>query len=269
MTISYVSRTTWLQKETIKLFLLLFLAIQISSCSSDSNANSNQKITIAAAGNLAPLTAELGACFKSETGIDCDFVNGSSGKLCAQIENGAPYDILLAADMDYPQRLYENGLCFAPPQVYATGQLIIWAESKENLDLAKLTSQNISKIGIANIKTAPYGTAAYKFLQKRGLWNQLEPKFVYGENISQVNMYIELDNVQVAFTSSSALNGPLKGRGHWRPIIDNEDCRIPQGMVLLKNGNHPTANTELFQKFICGDKAQKIFEKYGYLLPEE
>ncbi len=118
---------------------------------------------------------EIIETFELTTGIDCELILGSSGKLSAQITNGAPYDIFVSADTDYPQALYENGMCEDPPRVYAEGNLVLWTV-KENWEanMELLASDSVIKIAIANPTLAPYGVAALEVFENLGVYSDIE-----------------------------------------------------------------------------------------------
>ncbi|RYE15656.1 MAG: molybdate ABC transporter substrate-binding protein, partial [Sphingobacteriales bacterium] len=121
-----------------------------------------QQLTVAAAANLQAVMPILQADFKKRTGISADIIIGSSGKLVAQISNGAPYDVFLSADMELPEKLYKDGATLAKPVIYATGSLIICSINKKSLTNWQqvLTDPQVKKIAIANPSVAPYGAAA-------------------------------------------------------------------------------------------------------------
>ena len=147
------------------------------------------ELTIAVAANVQYPFEELESIFEKETGITVEPVIGSSGKLTAQIENGAPFDILISADTDYPEALHEKGLTYNDPTVYGYGRLVIW--TMNDLDLSQgidvSTDAGVRKIAIASPKTAPYGRQAVNALKFYGVYDEVLGKLVYGESIAQVN----------------------------------------------------------------------------------
>src|SRR3954462_397194 len=151
-----------------------------------------QQLHIAVAANAQFVANKLKEAFKKETGINAVLTIGSSGKLTAQIEQGAPFNVFLSADMKYPEELYSKGLTTGKPQVYAYGALVLWAIKDSNLakDLSTLLNKDLKKIAIANPKLAPYGEAAVQALTKQNLLSRVQQKVVYGESIAQVNQYL-------------------------------------------------------------------------------
>jgi len=148
--------------------------------------NNSKKIVIATSANMQPTMHELTEQFVKETGVECQVVVSSSGKLTAQIKEGAPYDIFVSADMKYPQEVYNYGKAYAPPQVYAYGKLVLWTLGEEvEPVLDSETLESIGHFAITNPKTAPYGVAAIEVLNKTGLLEDAEDKLVYGCSADQ------------------------------------------------------------------------------------
>jgi len=243
---------------------LVSLVVQTISCEN----NTPQKITIATAANAQFAINELVDTFTHQTNIDCDIIVSSSGKLTAQISEGAPYDLLISADMKYPESLHTKGKTLAPPRVYAYGKLVLWSRNK-NIDLSiqNLQNQQIKYIAIANPKTAPYGAAALETLQKQDIYTTIKDKLVYGESISQVNQFVYSGTADVGFTAMSVVLSPrMKNEGIWTEIEAKNHAPIAQGAALISRKNaHPDATR--FYEFLFSPKAKKILKKYGYVTP--
>lgn len=228
-----------------------------------------QSLKVAAAANLQSVIKILGADFSKRTGITIEPIVGSSGKLVAQISNGAPYDVFLSADMEFPQKLAQNGFAERPPVVYALGSLIIC--STKNLDLKNwtklITTTQIEKIAIANAAIAPYGRAAEESLRKFDLLDKVKTKIVYGESISQVNTYITTGVVTLGFTSLSLVKDPANtAKLNWQLVDTKSYAPIQQGMVLLKKAANKQ-RAEQFYRYLLSAPAKNILKKYGYILP--
>ncbi len=228
-------------------------------------------LTVAAAANVQFTVEELRNAFEQETGLRVETVIGSSGKLTTQIENGAPFDIFLSADMDYPETLYKEGLAYKEPKVYAYGTLVLWTVN-ENLDLSKgivvLTDPLVRKIAIANPKNAPYGRKAVDALKFSHLYQEVNKKLVYGENITQASQFIVAQAADIGFTAKSiVLSSEMSGKGKWVEVDPQSYERIAQGVVILTYAKkeHLSA-TEKFYNFLFSDKGKEIFKKYGYIL---
>jgi molybdate transport system substrate-binding protein len=227
-----------------------------------------QTIRIAAAANLQSVMEVLQKDFKQKTGIIIEPVIGSSGKLVAQISNGAPFDVFLSADMSFPETLFKNGSATKEPVVYAAGSLIICSSQNirfNNWDRLLMTAR-IKKIAIANPAIAPYGKAAQELLEGKGILDELKSKMVYGESISQVNTYITTGVVDIGFTTQALIKDAGNKTQLYYKIIDPKEYQpILQGMVLLKHGaGNPDAVK--FYQYILSPAAKKIFTEYGYRL---
>lgn len=229
-----------------------------------------QTIKVAAAANLQSVIEVLGKDFQKITGSAIEPIIGSSGKLVAQISNGAPYDVFLSADMDFPAKLAKDGFTDKPPVVYALGSLIVC--SMQALDLKHwanlITTDNVVKIAIANAAIAPYGRAAEETLQKLNLLDKVKPKLVYGESISQVNTYITTGVVALGFTTQSLVMDPANTtKLNWQVIDPKTYAPIQQGMVLLKHADGNSAQALKFYQYMLSAPAKAILKKYGYIIP--
>lgn len=232
---------------------------------------SQKRITVAAASNVQFVLQEIKKDFEKETGISVNIILNSSGKLTAQIKEGAPYDAFVSADMKYPQELYSSGFATAAPKVYANGVLVLWTtrtDLKPLADLKLLTTGAIKKIAIPNPRTAPYGAAAEEAMKYNQVYDQVKDKLVFGESISQTNQYIISRSADVGFTAKSiVLSNEMKGRGVWVDVDIKSYSPIQQGAVILKHGNE--TNKEASQKFynyLYSAQAKNVFKKYGYLV---
>ncbi|MFD1258616.1 molybdate ABC transporter substrate-binding protein [Mucilaginibacter terrae] len=229
-----------------------------------------QKLRIAVAANAQFVAEVLAKEFKQQTGVEAELIVSSSGKLTAQIEQGAPFDVFLSADMKYPQALYNKQLTAAKPEIYAYGTLVMW--SKKEISLLKglnaLTDPAIQKIAIANAVLAPYGEAAEQAIERSGLLAKLKPKLVYGESIAQVDQYLLTGVVDVAFTAkSTVLNPAQKYKGNWKEVDNKLYKPIAQGVVVLKTSiGENLKQAKKFYNFLFDVKAKQIFKKYGYKL---
>jgi molybdate transport system substrate-binding protein len=225
-----------------------------------------QNLKVAIAANLQPVMKVLQKDFKQRTGITIDAISGPSGNLAAQVQNGAPFDIFLSADTKFPANLYKSGYALKAPVVYAGGVLIICSTKKLNLKNwpGLLTSTDVEKIAIGNPAIAPYGKAAEAALKKAGIYDQIKPKIVLGESITQVNTYISTGAVQIGFTTLAfAREVKNKFLLTYALVDPNTYSPIQQGMVLLKHAEH-NSNAEKFYQYILSAPAKKIFKVYGY-----
>jgi len=227
-----------------------------------------EKLTIATAANMQFVMSELTTSFERETGIPCDFIVGSSGKLTAQIKEGAPFDLFVSADMKYPMELYNSNNTGSEPEIFAYGSLVLWT-MHEGIEpsIENLTSEKINHIGLANPKTAPYGQAAVEVIEHYKLMDTLKNKLAYGESISQTNQFIVSKAADVGFTAKSVVLSPqMKNKGHWTAISANLHSPIAQGVIVLKNRESQIENAKRFQDFLLSEKSNKILIKFGYSL---
>lgn len=246
----------------IGLFLLLLF-----SCKEDES----KKITIAAAANMQFVMQELVANFSMNTGIECDLVISSSGKLTAQIIEGAPYDIFAAANMKYPELVYSEGLSANPPEIYAYGKLVLWTTDPA-LDpgLDVLLDESVDKIAIANPQTAPYGEAAVQVLRNYQLLDTLENKLVYGESIAQTNQFIVTRAASLGFTALSiVLSDAMKTEGKWIALPEDSYKPIAQGALLISRKKTANGSAEKFYTYLFSEEAGKILEEFGYSKNEQ
>jgi len=218
-----------------KILALVFFILLgfFSSCKTEKK----DSLRIAVASNLQFVITDLVDAFFEKTGIDSEVVIGSSGKLMAQIVEGAPFDLLLSADVKYPNELYDQGFTLDQPEVYAYGSLILWTV-KEGLkpSLDSLISRQIKYVAVGNPKTAPYGVAALQVLKNTEMYGYISDKIVLGESISQTNQFIISQAADVGFTSKSVvLSSKMINRGSWIEIDEELYEPMAQAIVVLKN----------------------------------
>ena len=175
-------------------------------------------LSVAVAANMQYVFADIKTEFKKETGHELSASYSSSGKFATQIVNGAPFDVFLSADMEYPEYLYAKGFASAAPKVYAYGSLVLW--SMKDLDLRQwqtlLADDRVKKIALPNPKTAPYGREAMRVLTFYKLGDKVSDKLVFGESISQTNQYIHSGAVELGFTAKSIVtSSEMTGQGKW------------------------------------------------------
>jgi molybdate transport system substrate-binding protein len=193
--------------KQLSIICSLLMTISIAAgCKSRSLPSGNlesQGLTIAAASNLTDAFAEIGPRFTSKTGVHVVFSFGATADLAKQIENGAPFDVFAAADTEHVEQLEHKGLLTPGTRaLYARGRLVMWLPPGSNLKAQRIqdiTAKEFERIAIAKPDVAPYGRAAVESLQKLGIWNQIETRVVYGQNVSQTKQYAGTGNAEVAF----------------------------------------------------------------------
>ena len=209
---------------------------------------------------------ELVDDFKLRTNIDCDLVIGSSGKLTAQITEGAPYNLFVAANMMYPEYIHSEGLSPSPPEIYAYGKLVLWSvDPTVNPSLDLLKSDVVDKIAIANPQTAPYGEAAIEVLKHHSLLDSVKHKLVYGESIAQTNQFIVTGAAKIGFTSLSVVSSELmRSKGKWMLIEKEEYNSIAQGVALISRDDEMDELAMKFYSYLFSEEASLILEEFGY-----
>ncbi len=247
----------------IKLFLTLLLFSTYSMAGT---------IKVAVAANVSYAMDELKKEFYShypDTKVQVTL--GSSGKLTAQIKNGAPYEVFMSANMKYPEALYNDKLATTKPLVYIQGSLAYLSNKKQDFTtgMELLKSNKIVKIAFANPKTAPYGKAAEEAMKNAGVYESVKEKFVFAESISQTVTYT-VTATDIGFIAKSSLYSPQMARFkegiNWADVDGELYTPINQGIVILKAGQN-SAEVKAFYDFILSEKAQKIFRDFGYLIP--
>jgi molybdate transport system substrate-binding protein len=230
--------------------------------------------TIAAAANLNFALAEVANQFARHGGARVDLVFGASGALTRQIQDGAPFEMFLAADEEFPNRLAAAGLTRDAGVVYAVGRLVIFAPTgsplspDERLDgLARsLRAGEVRRFAIANPEVAPYGRAAEAVLRKRGLWESLGPSLVLGDTIAQAAQFATTGNAAGGIIAYSLVLAPgLSARGTYALLPDTDHPPLRQRMVLLKRAG-PVA--ERFFQYVQEPAAQAILRRYGFEVPK-
>lgn len=224
------------------------------------------KLRIAVAANLQFAIQELADDFSQRSGVECEIIISSSGKLTAQIIEGAPFDLLLSADMKYPQELYDRKFTLFQPDIYAYGNLILWTLHEDvEPELEFLLSEQITHIAIGNPKTAPYGVSAMEVLRKFGIEEAVQKKLVYGESIAQTNQFIISRSVDLGFTSKSVvMSSQMKDRGQWSEIDKDLYSPMAQGMVVLNSRKSFESKAIKFRDYVLSSEGKEILHKFGY-----
>ena len=215
------------------------------------------ELLVASASDMAPLAPALEAAFRQATGHQVRFTFASSGSLARQIENGAPFDVFLAAGESYARDLVAAGQAQdSSITVYALGRIGLWSHSGTILQLNALKSAQVKHVAIANPQHAPYGAAAQQALEGQGLWKQLEAKLVFGENVRQALQFAESGNADAVITSWTL----LKGRGVLLPAEFHAPIR--QTGVVLKSSSQQEA-ARAFLAYLVSPSGQSILTAGG------
>jgi molybdate transport system substrate-binding protein len=254
-----ISRSVWVELAVVALLAASSLFGQTT-------------LTIAAAANLQPAVKEIAEKFEKKSGTHVALVFGSSGNLTTQIENGAPYDVFLSADMSYPERLASGGLGIRESlQRYAVGKLVLWVKKDSHIDLERLGERvlldpAVHKIAIANPQHAPYGAAAVAYLKAANLRDRVNDKLVLGEDVAQTAQFVISGNAQVGLIPLSlALAPKMVETGSYYAL--KSAPTVEQGAIVLSKAADKRAAGK-FLDFMKSPEARAILLRYGYDLPE-
>jgi molybdate transport system substrate-binding protein len=237
------------------------------------NAAAQRPPTIAAAASLNFALTDLASQFEQSGGARVELVFGASGTLTRQIRDGAPFEMFLAADEEFPNQLTAAGLTRDAGVVYAVGRLVVFAPNRSPLTvdeklegLKRLTAAGGGRFAIANPEVAPYGRAAEAVLRKRGLWDALRPNLVLGDSIAQAAQFATTGNAVGGLLAYSLVLGPeFAGRGTYAVIPEADHPPLRQRMVLMKRASPTTVR---FYTFLRSEAARAILRKHGFAVPE-
>lgn len=231
-----------------------------------------EKITVAAAADLKFALDEIVIAFRqANPGQELDVIYGSSGKFQTQIRQGAPYDLYFSADIAFPHELAKKGFAASEVKPYAFGRIVLWSATLDatKMTMVGLADPKITRIAIANPRHAPYGKRAEEALRASGLWEKLEPKLVYGENIAHTAQFVQTGNAQVGIIALSlAKNSELANKGGYWLIPDKLHEPIEQGYIITKRAEG-SALAKRFADYMGSKPARAVMTKYGFVLPGE
>lgn len=253
-----------MMKQPSLLFTLVLFALTLGQVSA---AQADEVVVAVAANFLAPLQ-EISAEFTKDTQHTASLTAGSTGKMFAQIQNGAPFEVMVSADRKTPNKLVEAKLAVAASQfTYARGKLVLWSADPALVDAKGdvLKTGHFNHLAIANPKTAPYGQAAVELMAKLGLGAKLQPKLVQGENIAQTKMFIDSGSAELGFVALSQVyqDGKISKGSAWEVPIDQCEPIYQDAVLLNKGASNPAATALL--AYLKSDKAKAIMAKYGYI----
>ncbi len=207
---------------------------------------------------------------QANAGDEVEITYGSSGKFQTQIQQGAPFDLYFSADIAFPRELEKAGFAGSAVMPYALGRIVLWSATMDasKMTLESLTDPKILRVAIANPKHAPYGKRAEEALRAAGLWEKIEPKLVYGENIAQTAQFVQTGNAQVGIlVLALALNPELAGKGGYFLIPDKLHAPLEQGYIITKRAAG-SALARRFSDYLGTAPARAVLTKYGFVLPE-
>lgn len=225
-----------------------------------------QQLTVAAASSLRPALDFLAAAYEAENpGHDVEVIYGSSGRLMAQIINGAPFDVFMSADMEFPQNLFEQDMTTSAPVVYGFGRIVLWSAhlNAAELTLKDLADDSIRRIAIAQPAVAPYGLRAQEAMIAAGVWEAVNPRLVFAENIAQVAQMSQSGAADIGVIALSlAIQPGLVERGYY--LIDASLHQpLAQGFVVTRRAAR-NAVAEKFSGFLVSATARHILQGNGF-----
>ena len=255
-------------KRFLPLIIILF-AVSSSLYAQD------RTLTVFGAADLRYAMEEVVNSFKkNHPTAKIETIYGSSGRAYAQIRNAAPYDLYFSANIEYPERLLRDGHGIGDATPYAIGRVVLWQRKGGKLDLSKgmevLRDPSIRRISIANPEHAPYGVAGMESMKTHGMWEELQPKLVMGENISQAAHFIASGAADVGIIAYSlALAPEMKQLGEPFELIDAKDHNpLRQGYMITNYGaDHPRSRT--FADFVESEEGKAILKVYGFEVPAQ
>jgi molybdate transport system substrate-binding protein len=253
----------------IVLVLTIVLIAASAGCGKKTGEATPDEIKVAAASDLAFAFKEVGAAFEKATGKHVKFTFGSTGQLTKQISEGAPYDVLAAANVSFVDDAVKADACDgATKTMYARGRIVVWTKKTNGAapSLQSLADGKYVKIAIANPEHAPYGRAAKQALEKTGVWSAIESKIVYGENIQQTLQWAQSGDAEVAIAALSL--ALVSEDGSYELVDDKLHAPIDQAMVVCKYGGNAALGKQ-FTTFVSSPEGRTIMKKYGFLLPGE
>jgi molybdate transport system substrate-binding protein len=263
------TKSTKIYRKSFVLFVLLCGMQLFEACRASPSISESVTLTVSAAADLTPAFEELGELFRNESGIKVTFNFGSTGQLTQQIEQGAPVDLLAAANVSFVEELERQNLILPDTKaLYAQGRITLWTREDSSLKLEHvedLAKPEVRRIAIANPEHAPYGEAARQALQSAGIWDRVSSRLVFGENISQTLQYAETGNVDAAIV---ALSLSVNSKGRWVLISDRLHQPLNQALAVIRSTRHE-AEARRFASFINSPQGRSIMRKYGFILPGE
>lgn len=256
--------------KTARSISLVVVGLSLLPWTTAAQPGAEQTLRVAAASDLQAALPEIVKGFERESHATVTVSFGSSGNFFAQIQNGAPYDVYLSADIDYPRQLIASNLADASSFYrYATGRLVLWARKDSGIDvsrgLAALRDVQVKRIAIANAKLAPYGRAAEAALRRENLYDVIRGKLVIGDNISQTAQLVDSGNADVGIIALSLALGPaLRASGQYFEIPESAHPPIEQAAVIIS----ASKNKELARALLAYLKRPEVarrLNEFGFM----
>jgi len=235
----------------------------------------DRELNIAAAADLSAALQEVASNYEKRSGVKIKLSFGASGALTQQIQNGAPFDLFLSADMDYPRQLIAAGLAEKESLYrYAVGRLVLWVPKESPLDVEQkgidvVLDPSVKKISMANPQHAPYGRAAAAALKHYGLGDKVADKLVLGENIAQAGQFVESGNAQAGFVALAHATAPsMQGKGKYWIVPADAYPALDQGVVIISSSPHKP-EAAAFLDYVRAAEFAAVLRRYGFTVPEQ
>jgi molybdate transport system substrate-binding protein len=257
----------WGRSSTRISLLLLALA----ACSKhEATSASAEPLKVAAASDLAFAFKDVGEAYEKSVGQKVVFSFGSTGLLEKQIAEGAPFDVFAAANVSFADDAVKAGACMGDSKtLYATGRVVLFTTKEAAFHpkaVADLADARVAKIAIANPEHAPYGRAAKQAMDRAGIWDKVQSKIVYGENVQQTLQFAQSGNADVAIV---ALSLATVTPGDWAEVPSSLHDRIDQSLVVCTHGKAGVDAGKRFTAFVGSPEGRAVMRRYGFLLPGE
>ncbi len=256
-----------LVRNLIAICALTLSLLTADACRSNPATTAQPTLTIAAASNLTDTFEELSPQFTAATGIRVVVSFGATADLAKQIEHGAPFDVFMAADAEHVEQLDGKGLLTPGSRKnYARGRLVMWLPTNSKLTAQRIEdikAKDFERVAIAKPDVAPYGQAAVETLRELGLWEEIEPRVVYSQTVSQAKQYAATGNAEVAFIPLALVK---PGEGRYIEVNNALHQPIDQAMGIVKESANQEA-ARRFLNFLMGPEGQQLFAKHGYNAP--
>jgi molybdate transport system substrate-binding protein len=235
-----------------------------------------QELSIAAAADLQYAMNDIAGAFRAaHPDIDVKVTYGSSGNFYSQLVNHAPFDLFFSADASYPKKLADAGLMVKDSAfTYAIGRIVLWAPKGSKFDpsthqMKGLVDPSFKRLAIANPQHAPYGRAAEAALKKYGMWDQLQPKLVMGENISQTAQFAQSGAADAGIIALSLAESPqMKNAGTYY-VIPRENCPTMEQVAMILASSKDVPAAMQFKQFVDSAKGASFLKQYGFEVPKK
>ncbi len=264
--------------------VLVALVAVLPACAADRQPTSGKSVSKAAAGTSVVRVAaasdlkfaldELeGVLAEQHPDVELKLTYGSSGTFLQQISNGAPFDVFLSADLDYPAELVDQELASGEDVFeYAAGRLVVWTPEGSAVDpadgLRVLARRDVRRVAIANPEHAPYGRAAVAAMKHAGVYDEVRRKLVLGESVAQAADFVHSGGADAGVVAMSlVLSDPLRAEGRWVAVPLDAYPRLRQGGVVLASARDPEA-ARVVQDAMTSEEGRAVLERYGFFLPE-